>query len=210
MPCQISHAKNPHHARVTAPKTRRAVKVNKRAQGSFGYLIRPPPAMYPALRSLPSCAPINRDHAREHERKSEFRFEVGNETRNPRRRGPVPIKCCGVACAQIAKKPNHKPGYVNSPADTFRFCHLPCPGLLPPSPPAEAHKRFDCVPMATLRFGLHDCIRPCLRRSYNEHRFCSTTPSIADFWTNRGRRARSCRYVRCAAHLAPRCIDTST
>src|SRR5262249_61620117 len=64
---------------------RRAVKVNKRAQGSFGYLIRPPPAMYPALRSLPSCAPINRDHAREHERKSEFYFEVGNETRNPRR-----------------------------------------------------------------------------------------------------------------------------
>jgi hypothetical protein len=90
-------------------------------------------AMYPALRSLPSCAPINRDHAREHQRKSELRFEVGNETRNPRRRGHVPIKYCGVACAQVAKKPNHKPGYVNSPADTFRFCHLPSPGLLPPS-----------------------------------------------------------------------------
>src|SRR5262245_66308999 len=79
--------------------------------------------MYPALRSLPSCAPINRDHAREHERKSDFCFEVGNETRNPRRRGPVPIKCCSVACAQVAKKPNHKPGHVNSPADPFRFCH---------------------------------------------------------------------------------------
>ena len=79
--------------------------------------------MYPALRSLPSCAPINRDHAREHERKSDFCFEVGNETRNPRRRGHVPIQCCGVACAQVAKKPNHKPNYVNSPADTFRFCH---------------------------------------------------------------------------------------
>jgi hypothetical protein len=26
--------------------------------------------------------------------------------------------------------------------------------LLPPSPPAEAHKGFDCVPMATLGFGL--------------------------------------------------------
>ena len=33
---------NPHHARVTPPKTRRAANVNKRAQGSFGYLIRPP------------------------------------------------------------------------------------------------------------------------------------------------------------------------
>jgi hypothetical protein len=81
------------------------------------------PAMYPALRSLPSCAPINRDHARKHERKSEFCFEVGNEARNPRRRGHVPIKCGGVACAQKAKKPNHKPDYVNSPSDTFRFCH---------------------------------------------------------------------------------------
>src|SRR5215831_20543859 len=123
MPCQISHAKNPHHARVTPPKTRRAAKVNKRAQGSFGYLIRPLPAMYPALRSLPSCAPINRDHAREHERKSDFCFEVGNETRNPRRRGHVPINCCGVACAQVAKQPTHKPGYVNSPADAFGICH---------------------------------------------------------------------------------------
>ena len=35
---------------------------------------------------------IDRDHAREHERKSEFCFEVGNETRNPRRRGRLPIK----------------------------------------------------------------------------------------------------------------------
>ena len=59
--------------------------------------------MYPALRSLPVCAPINRDHAREHERKSEFCFEVGNETRNPQRRGHVSIKCCGVACAQMPK-----------------------------------------------------------------------------------------------------------
>jgi RNA polymerase sigma-70 factor, ECF subfamily len=30
--CQISQAKNPHHARVTAPKTRRAAKTNKRAK----------------------------------------------------------------------------------------------------------------------------------------------------------------------------------
>src|SRR5207247_2316770 len=29
--CQINHAINPHHARVTAPKTRRAAKTNKRA-----------------------------------------------------------------------------------------------------------------------------------------------------------------------------------
>jgi hypothetical protein len=79
--------------------------------------------MYPASRSLPFCAPINRDHAREHERKSDFCFEVGNETRNPRRRGHVPINCCGVACAQVTKQPTHKPGYVNSPADAFGICH---------------------------------------------------------------------------------------
>jgi hypothetical protein len=36
--------------------------------------------------------------------------------------------------------------------------------------------------MATLGFGLHDCIRPCLRRSRHEHRFYGTTPSIAVFW----------------------------
>src|SRR5215470_5242844 len=100
--------------------------------------------MYPALRSLPSCAPVNRDHAREHERKPEFCFEVGNETRYPRRRGHVPIKCCGVACAQAAKKPNHKPRYVNSPADTFRFCH---PTLAPVFCRRRHEHRFDrtCV-----------------------------------------------------------------
>src|SRR5262249_20077051 len=77
----------------------------------------------PALRSLPSCPPINRDHARGHERKSEFCFEIGNETRNPRRRDHVPVKCCGLACAQVAKNPNHKPGCITRPADTFRICH---------------------------------------------------------------------------------------
>src|SRR6516225_8454372 len=101
----MSHAKNPHHARATAPKTKRAAKANKRAK------------------LPPYCAPINRDHAREHERKSEFCFEVGNETRNPRRRGHVPIKYWGVACAQAAKNPNHKAGCVNRPADTFSICH---------------------------------------------------------------------------------------
>ena len=77
----------------------------------------------PALRSLPSCPPINRDHARGHERKSEFCFEIGNETRNPPRHDHVPINCWGVACAQVAKKPNHKAGRVNRPADTFGSCH---------------------------------------------------------------------------------------
>src|SRR5262249_1822819 len=119
----ISHAKNPHHARVTAPKTRRTAEANERAQGSFGYLIGAAPAMYSALRSLPSCAPINRDHAREHDRKSEFSFEVRNKQKNPGRCDQAQIKCCGGACAQVAKKPNHNPGYVNTPADTFRFCH---------------------------------------------------------------------------------------
>ena len=71
------------------------------------------------LRALPSCAPINRDHAREHERKSEFCFEVGNESRNPPGRGRSPIKCWRVACAQVAKKPNRKSGCVNRPADAF-------------------------------------------------------------------------------------------
>jgi Protein of unknown function (DUF3800) len=37
-------------------------------------------------------AVVNWDHAREHERKSEFCFEVGNEARNPPRRGHVPMK----------------------------------------------------------------------------------------------------------------------
>ncbi len=91
-------------------------KVNKRANQAA-------PAMYPALRSRPSCAPVNRDHARQHERKSEFCFEIGNETRNPRRRGPFPIKCCRVPWAQVAKKPNHKSGCVNRPADAFGICH---------------------------------------------------------------------------------------
>src|SRR6476661_4706391 len=73
--------------------------------------------------TLPSCAPINRDHAREHERKSEFCFEVGNESRNPPGRGHVPIKCWRVACTQVAKKPNRKSGCVNRPADALGICH---------------------------------------------------------------------------------------
>jgi hypothetical protein len=70
------HAKSPHHASVTAPKTRRAVYANKRAK----------------LLALPCFASINRNYTREHDRKSEFRFEVRNKTRNPPRRGPFPIK----------------------------------------------------------------------------------------------------------------------
>jgi len=77
----------------------------------------------PGLRALPSCAPINRDHAREHERKSEFCFEVGNESRNPPGRGHVPIKCWRVACTQVAKKPNRKSGCVNRPADALGIWH---------------------------------------------------------------------------------------
>jgi hypothetical protein len=57
-----------------------------------------------ALRALESCAPINRDHAREHERKSEFCFEVGNEPRNPPRRGHDPIEYWRVARAQVTKE----------------------------------------------------------------------------------------------------------
>ena len=79
--CQISHAKNHHHASVTAPKTTRAVKANRRVQVTS------------------HCPPINWNHAREAERKSDFCFEVGNEARNPPRRGPLPIKYWGVAFA---------------------------------------------------------------------------------------------------------------
>jgi hypothetical protein len=50
-------------------------------------------------------------------------FEVGNEARNPPRRGLFPIKRCGVPCAHVAKKPNHKSGCVNRPADAFGTCH---------------------------------------------------------------------------------------
>jgi hypothetical protein len=53
------------------------------------------------LRALPSCEPINRDHAPEHERKSELCFEVWNETRNPPRRGRIPNKNWGMACAHV-------------------------------------------------------------------------------------------------------------
>ena len=73
------------------------------------------------------CAPIHRDHASEHERKSKLCFEVGNETRNPPRRGRIPMKYWGVARAQVAKKPNCKPGSVNRPADAFGVCHLTAP-----------------------------------------------------------------------------------
>src|SRR5262249_39859104 len=96
--------------------------------------------MYPALRSLPCCAPINRDHACEHERKSEFCFEVGNETRNPRRRGHNPIKCWRVTRAQVTKKPNQKTGSVNRPADTFGTRHPTRPRFLSTSPPADDHR----------------------------------------------------------------------
>ena len=75
------------------------------------------------LRALPSCAPINRDHAREHDRKSDFCFAIGNETGNPPRRGQVPIKYGRVACAKVAKRPNHKTGCVNRPADAFGIRH---------------------------------------------------------------------------------------
>jgi hypothetical protein len=84
------------------------------------------------LRALPSCAPINRDHAREHDRKSDFCFAVGNETRNPPRRDHLPIKCWRVACAQVAKKPNHKTGCVNRPAEAFGIRHpISALGFLP-------------------------------------------------------------------------------
>jgi hypothetical protein len=90
-----------------------------------------------AERALPPFAPINRDHAREHERKSEFCFEVGNEAGNPPRRGNLPIKCWRVARAQVAKKPNRKPGCVNRPADAFGIRHPTPARSSPPSPPAE-------------------------------------------------------------------------
>ena len=77
------------------------------------------------LRALQSCAPINWDHAREHDRKSDFCFAIGNETRNP----PRPIKYGRVACAKVAKRPNHKTGCVNRPADSFGMCHPTLPRL---------------------------------------------------------------------------------
>src|SRR6516162_9761172 len=49
----------------------------------------------------------------------------------------------------------------------------------------------------------------CRRR--HQHRFCGTTPSIADFWTNRGRRAAPLAATSGVPPiLLPRCIDTST
>ena len=77
----------------------------------------------PPLPPAENCPPVNRDHAHERECKSEFCFAVGNETRNPPGSGRVPMKCWRVAHAQVAKKPNHKSGCVNRPADTFGICH---------------------------------------------------------------------------------------
>ena len=88
--------------------------------------------------SFLSCPPVNRDHAREHERKSKFCFAVGNESRNPPGRGHSPIKCWRVACAQVAKKPNRTSDCVNRPADALNIWHPTPAGLLTPSsPPAE-------------------------------------------------------------------------
>ena len=44
---------------------------------------RPMGARHTWGRDVRVASPVNRDHTREHERKSEFCFEVGNETRNP-------------------------------------------------------------------------------------------------------------------------------
>ena len=75
-----------------------------------------------SFRAVPSCN-IQGDHARQHEPKSEFSLHVGNETRNPPRRGPTPIKYWGVACAQVAKKPDRKAYSVNRPAEVFDVCN---------------------------------------------------------------------------------------
>jgi hypothetical protein len=89
-----------------------------------------------ALRSLPSCPPINRDHACEHERKSEFCFEVGNETRNPRRRGPRPNQTLRHGLRSNSQKAKSQSRLRKSPSRYF--WHLPStqPGFVL-SPPAE-------------------------------------------------------------------------
>src|SRR5262245_62119974 len=102
------------------------------------------------LRALPSCAPINRDHAREHDRKSDFCFEVGNETRNPRRRGRVPIKCCSVACDQVANKPDYKSGCVKRPADAFGH----------PTPPRFSAASQHCGERRVSGLGFHNRLAP--------------------------------------------------
>src|SRR5262245_19356637 len=109
---------------------------------------------------------------------------MSSDPRNPRRRGHVPIKCCGVPCAQAAKKPNHKPGYVNSPADTFK--HLP--SYLSPVFCHRRHEhRFDstcvnyCFLEQTCAFldKLSDKRRCDLRfNEYTAYRTCSSTPNI--------------------------------
>ena len=69
---------------------------------------RPMGARHTWGRDVRVASPVNRDHTREHKRKSEFCFAVGNETRNPPGRDRNPIKRWRVAHAQVAKKPNHK------------------------------------------------------------------------------------------------------
>ena len=100
--------------------TRRRTKSDLQSDQLVGEMFR---RSSPPSPPAENCPPVNRDHAREHERKSEFCFEVGNETRNPPGRGHVPIKCWRVARAQVAKKPNHKSSCVNRPADALGIWH---------------------------------------------------------------------------------------
>src|SRR4051812_16627062 len=74
-------------------------------------------------RDVRVASPVNRDHTRKHERKSEFCFEVGNETRNPPGRCRDTIKRWRVAYAQVAKKPNRKSSCVNRPTDALGIWH---------------------------------------------------------------------------------------
>src|SRR5258705_803362 len=91
-------------------------------------------------RDVRVASPVNRDHTREHKRKSEFCFAVGNETRNPPGRDRNPIKRWRVAHAQVAKKPNHKSSWVNRPADALGIWHPTTdePATLAPGPHGRA------------------------------------------------------------------------
>ena len=112
---------------------------------------RPMGARHTWGRDVRVASPVNRDHTREHKRKSEFCFEVGNETRNPPRSGRNPIKRWRVAYAQVAKKPNRKSGCVNRPANALGIRHpTPFPTL------GGGHQRrladMQCQPNALTSF----------------------------------------------------------
>src|SRR5262249_49627367 len=104
----------------------------------------------------------------------------GNETRNPPRRGHAPIKYGSVACAQVAKKPNHKSGCVNRPAEPFGIQQLTPPWF----PNVAATSRCGERRESSLRF--HDCQPRWMEGTFLKFLFCRLIAGLRFFNPSRG------------------------